>query len=157
MTALDVISLSRAKDWLEIDQSYTLDDQKVTDAILSAVNWIETYTNYRLYEREIQIDSDGCRIEVYDYPVTIISVVNDNGDDVSYNSTKRANKLVINAPKGSLITLNVGYDHVTLIPQQLLAGVRKLIVYLFENRDCFEMTLPVDVQGLVNQYRRGLF
>ncbi|NGM63502.1 phage gp6-like head-tail connector protein [Sphingobacterium sp. SGG-5] len=154
MDALHVISLQEAKDNLRVD--FPDDDNIIARLIKTSVDWVERYTCHTLYCREKKIVSDGCTIEVYDYPVTVLSVVKD-GSPVNYTTQTRSDKLLIYAPKGALVTLKVGYDDVRKVPGVLIEACHKLITYLYENRDAYSMGIPVDIQGLINQYRRGLF
>lgn len=154
MAALDVITLQEAKDNLRVD--FSDDDAIISRIIKTSIDWVERYTCHKLWQRTETITSDGCPIEVYDYPVTVSSVTND-GNPVDYTTQKRSLKLVICAPKDAVVTLSVGYGSVDAIPSPLLDACYKIITYLYENRDAYGLGIPVDIQGLVNQFRRGLF
>lgn len=157
MAALDVITLSQAKDWLQIDQSDSYYNETITELIESAVSWAEVYTGYYLYAREVEYVSEGCQMSIYDYPINSMVVENAGGDEVYYKETKRPLKLLINTGEGNVVKLNVGFENVSDIPKQFMTACKKYITYHFENRDVYGMELPVDIQGILNQLRRGIF
>ena len=154
MDALCIISLSEAKENLRVD--YSDDDAMISRLIKTSIDWVERYTSNILYERNRIEQSDGCEITVYDYPVAVLSVEKD-GNPVEYTTQKRSDRLLIQAPKGAIVTLKVGYSDTREVPGTLIEACHKLITYLYENRDAYSMGIPVDIQGLINQYRRGLF
>jgi uncharacterized phiE125 gp8 family phage protein len=166
MTELDVISLASAKNWLSIDDNDS--DADITRLIKTAIAWVETYTCYRLWQRQEVVTAFGETTFLSQYPVAIDSVKNSLGADQTYYTRQYATKLKITTgytPNFTLeptynsqntITLTVGYDDVTKIPNPLIDACYKLITYLFENRDAYQAALPSDVQILINQYRRAL-
>lgn len=154
MAALDVITLQEAKDNLRVD--FDDDDAIISRLIRTSVDWVERYTCHKLWQRTESLTSDGCPIEVYDYPVTVSSVVKD-GNPVEYTTVNRSDKIIIEAPKDAVVTLSVGYGTVDAVPSPLLDACYKIITYLYENRDAYGLGIPVDIQGLINQFRRGLF
>lgn len=153
MAALDVITLDNAKYYLAVD--FTDDDAIISGAITAAVDWVERYTNHLLYERDVVYKSTGCPIDIYDYPVAVQSVKDGQGNDLNYTTQNRSLKLIVEAPRGAIVTVKAGYDSPAKVPGQLMSACYKLITYLYENRDTHSMQLPVDVQGLLNQLRRG--
>lgn len=154
MAALDVITLQEAKNNLRVD--FDDDDTLISRLIATSVGWVERYTCHKLWQRSETKISDGCPIEVYDYPVAVDSVEKD-GNPVNYTTENRSDRLIIKAPKDAVVVLSVGYGTVESIPSPLLDACYKIITYLYENRDAYGLGIPVDIQGLINQYRRGLF
>lgn len=153
-TPLEYITLQEAKTYLEVD--FPDHDKDIETAIIASIDWVERYTCYRLFKRDVSLFSSGCQMEIYDFPINSIEVVNDKGDDVRYKSTKRSLKLLLNAREGSEVKMSVGYENIEDVPHNLRAACFKLITYMFENRDTYSMDLPVDVQGLINQFRRSI-
>lgn len=146
MTALDVISLDEAKEYLRVDY----DDQNnvITRNIKTAVSLIEEYTNIFLYEREKQYTVTGnCGIEIFDYPIELA--------DSSLKVKQNVLSLTVFDKQGNSVLATVGYSTIDYIPANLIDACYKLITYLYENRDAYTATLPVDVQLLVNQFRRN--
>lgn len=146
MTALDVISLDDAKECLKVD--FPDDDAIIERNIKSAVSMIEKYTDVYLYQRSENYTLNGCKLEVYDYPIVFTGVLPTKQDN-------KAMSVIIYGLDNSTFTANVGYADVTLIPQNLLDACYKMITYLYENRDAYTIGLPLDVQMLINQYRRS--
>lgn len=147
MAALDVISIEQAKDWLEIDQSYTLADDKIEAAIKAAISWVERKTDYRLYVRDEVYYSNGFDVDVYSFPINSVIGANRDGCVRASHSIYRG---------VGAITANVGYNDPNSIPEDLLQACRKLIVYFFENRDMYAAEQFNDVQMLINPYRRSV-
>lgn len=183
-SALDFISLAQAKSWLQVDDSSSDDD--ITRLIKTAVDWMEKYTCWRTFQRtEIVYNrqlnpyvpinyfpdygtgfytgSPGIRwtpkgLSIYLYPFTIISVqdLSSPPGDVTYTTQINALKTLLYAAPNSIITLATGYDDPAKLPPTLLDACYKMIVYLFENRDMYPVSMPTDIQMLLNQYRRAI-
>lgn len=162
MDALDVISLDDAKNELNITWTLSAGDIKIlTRCIKTAVSWIETYTDYYLYEQETTLESLACGNQIVTYPVTVTSVKDKDGNVIptdKYRIEEKPLSLWVFAGCGNTIYLKTGYAEADLdnIPQQLISACMKLIVYLYENRDAYPTELPVDIQLLVNQLRRSV-
>lgn len=144
MTALDVISLQSAKDYLRVD--YSEDDAIITRLIKASVSRIEQYTNYKLYQREVAYNMYGCELEIYDFPITL---------DTTLKTRQNVLSVSVFGREGDVINASVGYSVVADVPEDLLTACYKLITYLYENRDTYPVTLPADVQMLINMYRRS--
>lgn len=144
MTALDVISLQSAKDYLRVD--YSDDDAIITRLIYTAVDRIEQYTHYMLYKRSTTYAMHKNSIEIYDFPITI---------DTDHKFSQNVLSITVYGCIGDNVHASIGYGAGGNIPQPLISACYKLIAYLYENRDVYNVTLPLDVQMLVNQYRRS--
>lgn len=155
MDALDVISLQSAKDNLVVDA----DDTRITSLIRAAVNWVEVYTGWYLYQREITIYSTSYRTLISGYPVTLLEIKNSKDEILDPLPTPRYGALsfsVCCAPQ-SRLKLQVGFttENIGELPAVFIEAAQKLIVYLYENRDMYGLTLPTDIQMLLNPYRRS--
>jgi len=144
--ALGVISLADAKEYLRVD--YPDQDGVITRNIKSAVALIEKYTGVMLYERERTYALSGCSLEIYDSPITFTGTL-------PTHIKKMAMSVIVYGKSGETFTANVGYSDPNEIPQNLVDACYKMITYLYENRDAYSVTLPADVQMLVNQFRRS--
>lgn len=154
MSPLDVIPLTTAKTYLVVD--FPDHDSVITTAIKTAVSWIERYTGYRLYQRDIVLPSKHNGLEVSDFPVSVISVT-DDGEISEYTKVNRALSIIIYTAYDDLdVNLSVGYTDVTKIPDELISACYKLLTYLYENRDANDLSIPTDIQGLINQLRRDV-
>jgi hypothetical protein len=156
MDALDIISLEDAKKEL-VMTGISDRDAEIESIIKSAIAWVEKYTDYRLYNRDEIINAVFCKNNLTQYPISITSVKNSDDEDVTYTQKNGVLSLIIDCPEQSVITANVGYteNEVDDIPQPLIRAAYKLITYLFENKDAYTVGLPLDIQLLLNQYRRS--
>lgn len=146
MTALDVISLVDAKDSLVVD--YPDKDVEITRHIKSAIALVEQYTDVYLYERPRTYALLGCSLEIYDAPISFTGVV-------PTKTKHQAMSVIVYGKSGDTYTANIGYSNVNDIPQNLIDACYKIITYLFENKDAYSVNLPMDVQMLINQFRRS--
>lgn len=143
MTALDVISLEEAKADLVVD--YPDKDNDIKRYIATAVAMVENYTGYMLYERETVYNVPYCGyVEVYNYPLTLPD---------GFKSISRSLSTVVYGDNS--VTATVGYSSKEAIPSPLIDAAMKIVTYLFENRDIYTAGLPIDVQLLLNPYRRS--
>jgi len=169
MTALDVIPLDSAKNWLNIELAYTDDDATITRLIGAAVDWVEKYTSWRTFQREEIVFNrqDNCYVpadyfpdygtgfwpgspgirwtpkglSIYLYPFTIVAVTDlfSPPTDVAYTLQRNTLKTLLQAAPNSMITLQTGFSDVTQIPPPLIEAAYKWVTYLFENRDSYNM------------------
>lgn len=142
-----MVTLDDLKQELLIDFSdFDVSLQRKLDV---AIAIIERYTNIIVRERTGAFVSDGCPIKFYEYPIQIISI------DKPYKEYKGVDYICIDTEKGANISVKFG-DTTTAIPE-INEAIIRLAVYLYENKESSSVTLPVDIQLLVNQFRRGLF
>jgi hypothetical protein len=155
MNQLDIISLQSAKDNLAID--YTDYDARITNLIKAAVDWVETYTGWYLYQRDLTIYSTSYNTKISAYPVVLGEVKNSKGDVVIVTPQYYGLYFTICCPPQSSIKLTVGFAQADLdqIPGTMIEAANKLIVYMFENKDMYGTQLPTDIQILLNQFRRS--
>ena len=146
MTALDFISLEEAKNSLVVD--YQDRDSDIIRYINTAVALTERITNYALYQRAhtYTIPSYGC-LEIYDYPIDLSPTGITVHENVLSTTVKGAPGLGVQS--------NIGYVDPSDAPSPLKDACLKIINYLFENKDLYETNLPLDVQLLLNPYKRS--
>lgn len=164
MDALSVISLADAKNHLVVlnDDFY---DKQITGIIRTAVNMIEQYTGYYFYPVTKSYQITSSKTEITDFPLAITGITDATGQPVSsfnVGISQGALATYVNywqysdcANGNASIQANVGYNDPTDIPYQLIGACYKLITYLFENKDIYTATLPVDIQLMCNQLRRS--
>lgn len=154
MSALDVISVRQAKKWLNVD--FDEDDELIENIIKAAVDYVERYTYYRLYQRTETVTSLGYETSLYQYPLSVTGAVDSKGAEVKYTFKQGVNRVYLYAPCGTVFTLNTGYATADDAAPALLQGAYKLITYMYENRDLYPVNMPTDFQMIVNPYRRRL-
>lgn len=139
MDATDIISVVSTKNWLNIEAGFTDDDGTIIRLIKAAIDWVETYTSWRtfqrteiVYNRQIPffnpannfppvgsgtwngpsgVQSIPGGLSIYLYPFTIISV-QDQSDppaDVEYSTINNRLKTLLYALPNSVITLQTGF------------------------------------------------
>lgn len=161
-TALDVISVDQAKNWLEVD--FPDKDADIERLIKSAIAWVEKYTCHLLFQREVTIPVTSSRTAIAFWPIdaNTLEMKDAKGNTittmVSYGTLKTYvcyGAFKSYAPGTNVITATMGYENVNDIPPPLIEAAYKLIVYLYENHSAYSSTLPVDIQLLINPYRRS--
>lgn len=155
MDALDVISLEDAKSYLVVDFNDLAVNKEIERAINAAVAWVEEYTDYRLYQRDEVIISTGYETSIYQYPLTLGLVKDKDDNTLTVNVKYGTLRQIVCCPPQSTINLAVGYTTADDIPGPLLSAAYKLLTYLFENKDAYTTGLPLDVQVLINKFRRS--
>lgn len=145
MTALDLISLEDAKDFLVVD--YPDRDVEISRHIKSAIGFIETYTNVIMYERQtVYLMTSNCR-DIYDAPIKFA--------DPTIKTKQNILSVTVFGKQNDIIDAIIGYDDVTKVPGELIEAAYKMIQYLFENKDIYSASLPWDIQVLINKKRRS--
>ncbi len=152
MDALDIIPLATAKDWLS-----TSDEVQLPRLIKSAINFVEVYTGYKLYQRPVTYTVGDCALEITDFPIADIEVKDSEGTAVTYKQRSDVYNIYITAAEGSIVTANAGYASLEAVDQPILVDAAyKMLTYLFQNRDIYPAALPLDTQIMVNKLRRNL-
>lgn len=171
MTPLDVVSLDEAKSFLKVD--FDDEDNLITSLIYSAVSLVEQYTQYRLYNRDEIMHSDG----TYDVDIMLtplVSVVIKNLDGVTQTvGIQKVNpvrttvcfgrwnyhNITISYGAASLplynIVCNVGYADTNDIPIPLITAVKEVISEAYENRISGKIELPSNIQMQLNPFVRN--
>jgi len=145
MDALDVISLADAKLNLVVD--YPDRDAEITRLIKTSVAAIERYTNVLLYEREREYQLNSCSLNICDYPIEFT--------DTELKTKSYPLSVTVYGKDGDLVSATVGFDEIPDDYQPLVEACYKYITYCFANKDAYGVTLPLDIQVMVNQFRRS--
>lgn len=148
MAYLDVLTLARVKNYLRIDTDMDDDDSEIESMINGACRFVEKRTNHIFYAREVVYR--GHPVTVYDYPINdIVSpsdpvVIHYSLSDVYPNETE--------------VTLNVGYEDPTDVPDELLQACLQMIkVWYYESEKQVNTTLiPESVMQAIDVNRRFL-
>lgn len=148
MAYLDVLPLARVLNYLRVDQDLEDDDNEITSMIKAACIFVEKRTNHIFYARDVVYK--GHPVKVYDYPINdIVSpadtvVIHYSLCDVYPNETE--------------VTLNVGYEDPTDVPDELLQACLQMIkVWYYESEKQVNTTLiPESVMQAIDINRRFL-
>lgn len=138
-----MVTLSDLKQELRID--WNQDDAQLTRKLNSAIDIIEQYTNQSLVAKSVTLVSNGYPIEFFKTPIINIA----GAHKVEHCGIVT----ILHAKRGDTITIDLGVS--TYV--NLYEAVIRLAVYLYEDREINAMTLPIDIQGLVNMYRNDNF
>lgn len=138
-----MVTIDDLKDELLI--TWSQDDAKLTRKLNAAINIVERYTNRSLVSKIVTRRSNGCPIEFYGSPIEDIT----GATQVEYTSLGA----MIYAPSGSVVSIGLGESDITALDEAVL----RIAATLYENGEISEVTLPLDVQLLINQYRLDSF
>jgi len=184
MDALNVLSLSDAKDFLRVD--FDDDDNLITSIIYSAVALVEQKTQYRLYQRVEQEHSDGTyNVDLFQTPLNSVVIKNLDGVVQSQFQVKiepvrqtvifRKERIDVfgipanfnngfGPPFGNMLAASLplfnifvdcGYSNSTLIPTTLIQAVKTLVSYMYENRDMAIVDLPSNISIELAPFNRN--
>tara|TARA_R110000787_G_scaffold112981_1_gene221943 strand:+ start:251 stop:724 length:474 start_codon:yes stop_codon:yes gene_type:complete len=156
MAYIDIISLEQAKVYLRVDDTLTEDDNGITRMINAAFKYIETYTDVLVFARGIDYDVPDGLLKLYQYPIntdlTALTGYTYEKKGLYYNFCEDAGLTAV-------LTLNMGFDDVANIPQDLIEVAYELIdLYYYGEKDGKAVakklsSLSVDV---LNQNKRFL-
>jgi hypothetical protein len=149
MAYVDVITLERAKNYLRVDVDLTDDDTEITSMINASLRYVEKRTNHLVYARNI-VYNGSCQVKVYDYPIN--TIITDPAPFVLYRT------MYAIFPDAKAVTLNVGYDDVASVPDELIQAALQMIkVWYYESEKQVNSTLiPESVKEALDVYRRFL-
>lgn len=158
MDALDIITLEYAKDQV-LDVDFDEKDEFIEDCIKAAVAWVEQYTSHMLYEREVVFHTNNKTTKIPYTPVVINTVKNDAGTALDYKLYPAlSGNIYLKACAGVTVTATAGYSEADIdkIPGTLISAACKLLTYLYENHTVYAANVPLDIQILINPYRRTI-
>lgn len=138
-----MVTLQDLKDYLNID--YDNDDSKLDRKLKSAIRIVERYTNHSLRNRVDKIVSNGLPIQYFFSPIERIT----GAKEVCYNDVSAT----IYSKSGDTIEIILGVSDEPNLDEAVL----RIASSLYENIEISEITLPLDVQLLINQFRRDDF
>jgi len=174
MTALDVISLQDAKDFLKVD--FDDEDNLITSLISASIALVEQKTQYRLYQREEFEYSDGTYpVQLFQTPLNCVTVVTLSGDAVKYATIRREPVRTVvcfdsyayrgyadefttyGASSLPIYTIkcDVGFDDVEKIPFTMIQAAKTILAYMYENRDLAPTSVPSNVMMELMPFNRA--
>jgi len=150
----DIISLSRAKNYLRIDDTLTEDDIDITSMIKGAFLFMERYTNHIFINREF---TQYVPPKIYNYPITAI----DGDSDFDFDNYYQRNYDKLYGPYGSynppvLTTYNAGYLEVSDVPDDFIQSALQIIkVWYYESqKEVNGQIIPMATRQVLDTYRR---
>lgn len=138
-----MVDLNALKDYLNID--FNQEDAKLTRKLNAAIRIVERYTNLSLVAKTVTIR--GSRRGVVFFGSPIISIT--GATDTCYNDMS----VTIYAKDGDNVTVQLG----AVDEPNLDEAVLRIASTLYEGIEISEVTLPLDVQLLINQFRHDDF
>lgn len=147
MPYTDIISLEDAKDYLGVDD--TSRDTEISRMIKSALYFMEKKTQHYLLPIDKVYNYKNNCARVYDYPINT-SITEDVEVCSGYSIYTESDSDI------KTITLNVGYEEVSDIPEDLVeAGYIMLKFFFYEQEKLEEKgRVPMIVQEIINEYKR---
>jgi hypothetical protein len=139
-----MVTLEQLKEDLRID--YDNDDAILQRNLDAAVAIVEKYTSLSMVDKTLTYPvREGKCIKVYAYPV----------ESVTGGEFKDCYDYTLITPDRDVTTLTVDLGSVDY--PNLNKAVLRIAGDLYENVEIDSVTLPIDVQLLINQYRRTSF
>lgn len=160
-TKLDIVTLEDVKNFLKTDDIPEHDDQ-IERLIASAVDTVENYTNWRLWQREEVINTSASVYEVFQYPYTFVSAKDKYNVDVSNEIKTNPLRDIVcfsfySCSSPVTVKLMVGFStsNQDKIPEPFRDTIKRLVTYSFENRDGVrDKQVMRDILAELDEYRR---
>lgn len=137
-----MLDLQRVKDYLRVDSDF--DDNEIESMITGAFDYFTKETNHVFGKIEKEFYTP---FRIYDFPVY----------DPEKILIKRSNYYVPKyCPKTSFITLDVGYEDIEDVPNDIIQCILQIIkVWYYESENEQNATLlPMSVKQVIEKYRR---
>lgn len=145
MTAIEIIPLTDAKDYLALDD--TSRDSEVTRMIKSAVSWVQKRTQHILVdETKTYALEDGCT-RVYDFPIGTVPT--------GFNETVKDSYSVVFADdlSAEMVDLPIGYATIEDVPEDLIEACYLMLKFFFHEQEG-NGKLPLVAEEIANEYKR---
>lgn len=137
-----MLDLQRVKDYLRVDSDF--DDNEIESMITGAFDYFTKETNHVFGKIEKEFYTP---FRIYDSPVY----------DPENILIKKSNYYVPKyCPKTSFITLDVGYEDIEDVPNDIIQCILQIIkVWYYESENEQNATLlPMSVKQVIEKYRR---
>lgn len=154
MSYLNIISLAQAKVSLRVDDTLTEDDTNITRMINSAFTYIEKYTDVIVFARDIDYDVRDGLLKLYQFPInTDLTALT----GYTYEKKGLFTNFCEDNGDTAVLTLNMGYDDVVNVPQDIVEAAYELIdIYYSGSKDGKndKKELSPITMNTLNQYKR---
>jgi hypothetical protein len=149
----DIISLTRAKNYLRVDDTLFEDDAEITSMIKAAFLFMERYTNHIFIARDF---TQYVPPKIYNYPINSIDGVEEESWEHYYqrNMDMYCQEQIVSAPV--LTTYNAGYEDTEDVPDDFIQAALQIIkVWYFEaEKQVNQSLIPISVKQVLDTYRR---
>lgn len=152
MSALDVIPLASAKDWLRVD--FNDEDAKITELIKTAVEWVEKYTGKYLWRRNITYKvqpQDRCNRYVVISAAPDLAIVSVNGITTDLPELN-GDRLPIDLAAQTIVYA-AGYEGVDDIPAPIITAAKKFMALQYEEAIDGQDEQRSEIERLLDPYR----
>ena len=153
MSYLNVITLEEAKNYLRVDDTLTEDDNRISSMIKASLSMIERRTNILVYARSKNYLFQNYCVKVYDYPInTLITPTDATEIEMELYSIFETNN-----SENKKLTLNVGYETVSEVPNEIIECALEYVKYLYydsENNNGKSNEIPYYIQNMINEMKR---
>lgn len=137
-----MVTLDQLKEDLRVD--FSADDAILQRNLDAAIAIVEKYTGYSMFAKSVPYRAViGHKFKVYMSPI----------ESVTGATYEQCNNYTVIKPTSTNVTVEygaVGYAN-------LNKAVLRIAADLYENVEISEVTLPVDIQLMLNQYRNDSF
>jgi len=127
MAYIDVLTLNETKNYLNVDDTLTLDDAMLTQMINTALRYVEKRTNVFVYARDKEYVVMDCFRRVYDYPINSLVTPTDTIVEVKQNYSNYE----VTSSIYTILTLNVGHLLPADVPDLFRQFALQYIKYMY--------------------------
>ena len=150
MTALEAITLAEVKAYLRVD--FNNEDALITQLIKQSIEWVEIYTQHRIYNREITLVTYLEEVQLFDFPFVSVTSAKDKINVALTYTIVDTGLLLFNTVEYKTIIYNAGYLSGTL-PETLRLAIYKIVAFNFDNR-LPTTEIPNEIRQSLGSFRR---
>lgn len=150
MTALEAITLAEVKAYLRVD--FNNEDALITQLIKQSIEWVEIYTQHRIYNREITLVTYLEEVQLFDFPFVSVTSAKDKINVALTYTIVDTGLLLFNTVEYKTIIYNAGYLLGTL-PETLRLAIYKIVAFNFDNR-LPTTEIPNEIRQSLGSFRR---
>lgn len=137
-----MVTIDELKQDLHI--TYNADDDILQRNLDAAIAIVEKYTSLSIVEKSVPYNTVvGHKFKVYQSPI----------ESVTGGTYTECDTYAVITPMSTTVTVNYGSVNYA----NLNKAVLRIAADMYENVEISEVTLPIDVQLLLNQYRNDSF
>jgi hypothetical protein len=127
MAYIDVLTLDETKNYLNVDDTLTLDDSMLTQMINTALRYVEKRTNVLVYARDKEYVVMDYFRRVYDSPINSLISPTDATIEIRQNYSNYNTTSI----DDTVLTLNVGHVLPTDVPDLFRQFALQYVKYMY--------------------------